>query len=59
MKDVIAMHYYFGLNPCANQVHNQFLGHVKQSGKAEIVITNGVIVLLIILPKNFVGVQTR
>jgi hypothetical protein len=59
MNDVIATHYCFGVNPCANQVHNQLLGRVRQSGKSEIVVSNGVIMLLVILPENFVGVRIQ
>ena len=50
------MHYSFGMNPSANQVSNKLLSHVQQSGKAEILIANCVIILLFVLPKDLVSV---
>ena len=50
------MHYSFGMNPSANQVSNKLLSHVQQSGKAEILIANHVIMLLFVLPEDLVSV---
>jgi hypothetical protein len=59
MNDIIAMHYCFGVNPYTNKVHNKFLSWVQQSGISEILIANHVIMLLIVLPKNFVSGQIQ
>ena len=57
MNNVIATYYSFGVNPCANQVQNKVLSRVRQSGKAEILIANRMIMLLLILPENLVSVR--